>query len=131
MPFTDNSHHETRFTQEHEWVRMDGSIATVGITDHAQKALGDIVFIDLPEIGRAFDRDEACAVVESVKAASDIYAPLAGTVVETNQLVVEDPAMVARDAEGGAWFFKLETGDPASFASLMDETEYRDFVESL
>ncbi|MEO8714696.1 MAG: glycine cleavage system H protein, partial [Acetobacteraceae bacterium] len=94
MPFIDKSQHETRFTEEHEWVRMEGDIATVGITNHAQEALGDIVFIELPEVGRALDRDEACAVVESVKAASDVYAPLAGTVVETNQPVVEDPAMV-------------------------------------
>ncbi|MEO8714301.1 MAG: glycine cleavage system protein GcvH [Acetobacteraceae bacterium] len=131
MPFIDQSHHETRFTQEHEWVRMEGDVATIGITNHAQEALGDIVFIELPEVGRALDRDEACAVVESVKAASDIYAPLAGTVVETNQPVVEDPAMVSTHAEGDGWFFKLRLADPSEFASLMDETEYKVFVESL
>jgi len=131
MPFTDQSHHETRYTKEHEWVRMEGDIATVGITEHAQEALGDLVFIELPEVGRALDRDEACAVVESVKAASDVYAPLAGTVVEINEPVVEDPVMVSKDAEGAAWFFKLRLADPASFASLMDEVAYKALVESL
>ncbi len=130
-PIVDRSHHETRYTKEHEWVRMEGDIATVGITDHAQEALGDIVFVELPEIGRVLDRDEACAVVESVKAASDVYAPLAGTVVETNQPVIEDPAFVSKSAEGDAWFFKLRLHDPASFAELMDETDYQAFVESL
>lgn len=131
MPLTDQGHHETRFTKEHEWVRMEGDIATVGITEHAQEALGDIVFIELPEVGRALDRDEACAVVESVKAASDVYAPLAGTVVEINEPVVEDPATINKDAEGAAWFFRLRLADPASFASLMDEAAYKALVESL
>ena len=96
-----------RYTKEHEWVRMEGDIATVGITDHAQEALGDVVFVELPEAGREVEEGEACAVVESVKAASDVYSPLAGTIVEPNQAIVDDPAMVNREATSGAWFFKL------------------------
>ncbi|HUZ64882.1 MAG TPA: glycine cleavage system protein GcvH, partial [Acetobacteraceae bacterium] len=120
---------ETRFTKDHEWVRLEGGIATVGITDHAQQALGDVVFVELPEPGRTVTEGEACAVVESVKAASDVYAPLAGTVRETNAAVVEDPALVNREAAGGAWFFKLELADPAAFAALMDQPSYDAFTE--
>ncbi len=131
MPTVDLSHHETRYTKDHEWMRLDGDIATVGITEHAREALGDLVYVELPEIGRALGRDEACAVVESVKAASDVYAPLSGTVVETNQPVVEDPTVVGLSAEGEGWFFKMKLDDPAGFAELMDRTEYKEFVESL
>ncbi len=131
MPPIDRSHHETRYTKEHEWMRMEGDIATIGITEHAVEALGDLVFIELPEIGRVVSRDEACAVVESVKAASDVYAPLSGTIVETNQQVVEDPAMVSTNAEGEGWFFKLQLEDPAEFEALMDEADYQEHVESL
>jgi glycine cleavage system H protein len=131
MPSIDRSNHETRYTKEHEWVRMEGDVATVGITDHAVEALGDLVFIELPEIGREVSRDEACAVVESVKAASDVYAPLSGTIVETNQPVVEDPAMVSTNAEGDGWFFKIQADDPDEFEELMDEAEYQDYLESL
>lgn len=131
MALPDRSNHELRYTREHEWVRMDGDIATIGITDHAQEALGDIVFVELPEIGRAVDRDEACAVVESVKAASDVYAPLAGTVVEINPAIVEDPAMVNGEPQGEAWFFRLELDDPAVFEELMDAAAYNEYLETL
>lgn len=131
MPPIDRSNHEVRYTREHEWVRLDGDIATIGITDHAQEALGDIVFVELPDLGRAVDRDEACAVVESVKAASDVYAPLAGKVVERNETVVEDPALVNGDAQGEAWFFRIELSDPAEFEELMDEAAYNEFLETL
>ena len=131
MPPIDRSNHETRYTKEHEWVRMEGDVATVGITDHAAEALGDLVFIELPEIGREVSRDEACAVVESVKAASDVYAPLSGTIVEANQPAVEDPAMVSTNAEGDGWFFKIQLDDPEEFEELMDEAEYQDYLESL
>src|ERR1700741_1839317 len=109
-----------RYTKEHEWVRLDGDIATVGITDHAQKQLGDVVFVELPEIGRDVSADEACAVVESVKAASDIYAPLAGKVVETNQTIIDDPSIVNSDAEGEGWFFRIEIDDTDAYDALMD-----------
>ncbi len=122
---------ETRFTKDHEWVRLDGGTATVGVTDHAQEALGDIVFVELPEPGREVVEGEACAVVESVKAASDVYAPLAGRVTEANAAVVDEPALVNRAASGDAWFFKLELADPAAFDALMDEAAYQALLETL
>jgi glycine cleavage system H protein len=121
----------TRYTKEHEWVRMEGDIATVGITDHAQEALGDVVFVELPEAGREVEEGEACAVVESVKAASDVYSPLAGTIAESNQAIVDDPAMVNREATSGAWFFKLKLANAGDFDGLMDEAGYKAFLETL
>ena len=109
---------DKRYTKEHEWVTLDGDIVTVGITDHAQEQLGDIVFVELPEAGRDVTAGEACAVVESVKAASDIYAPLAGKVVEINQTIVDDPAVVNSDAMGEGWFFRLEIEDLNAFDAL-------------
>jgi glycine cleavage system H protein len=122
---------ETRYTKDHEWVRLDGGLAVVGITDHAQEALGDIVFVELPEPGREVAEGEACAVVESVKAASDVYSPLAGRVAETNQAIVDDPALVNREAASGAWFFKLALADEKALAALMDEAAYKAFLETL
>jgi glycine cleavage system H protein len=119
---------DTRYTKDHEWVRLDGDIATIGITDHAQEALGDIVFIELPAVDREVTDGEACAVVESVKAASDVYAPLAGKVVEINDAIVEEPALVNGDPTGEAWFFKLELADVDAFDALMDEEAYNAFV---
>ena len=113
-----------RFTRNHEWVRLDGSLATVGITTHAQDALGDLVFVELPEPGREVAEAEAVAVVESVKAASDVYAPLAGRVTAVNAKLAEDPALVNRDPAGEGWFFKLELADPAAFDSLLDQAGY-------
>lgn len=121
---------ETRFTKSHEWVCLDAGIATVGITDHAQEALGDLVFVELPDPGRELTAGEVCAVVESVKAASDVYCPIAGRVVENNQAVIDDPALVNREASGGGWFFRLEPADPAAFAALMDAATYEAFLET-
>ncbi|HYZ31642.1 MAG TPA: glycine cleavage system protein GcvH [Crenalkalicoccus sp.] len=121
---------DLRFTKDHEWVRQDGDALVVGITDHAQNALGDVVFVELPEVGREVMLGEACAVVESVKAASDIYAPVAGRVVEVNARIAEDPALVNREPTGEGWFFKLEAADPAQLDALMDEAAYAAFVES-
>jgi glycine cleavage system H protein len=121
---------DTKFTTSHEWVRTDGDVVTVGITDHAQTALGDVVFVDLPEIGREVGANEALAVVESVKAASDVYAPLAGRVVEANGRLSEDPSLVNRDPTGEGWFYKLEIADAAALDALMDEAGYQRFVES-
>ena len=121
---------DTKFTTSHEWVRMDGDVATVGITEHAQTALGDVVFVDLPEVGREVGANEACAVVESVKAASDVYAPLAGRVVEANGRLSEDPGLINRDPTGEGWFYKLEIADAAALDELMDEAGYQRFVES-
>lgn len=121
---------ELRFTKDHEWIRLEGDIATVGITDHAQNALGDVVFVDLPEAGREVAAGEACAVVESVKAASDVYAPIAGRIVEANSALAENPALVNSAPTGEGWFFRMEGVDPAAVAALMDETAYASFVES-
>ena len=113
-----------RYTKDHEWVRLDGAVATIGITTHAQDALGDLVFVELPEPGREVTPEEAVAVVESVKAASDVYAPLAGRVTEINGNLAEDPALVNRDPAGEGWFFKLELSDPSAFDALMDQAGY-------
>jgi glycine cleavage system H protein len=122
---------DKRFTKDHEWVMLDGDIATVGITDHAQEQLGELVFIELPELQREVAANEACAVVESVKAASDVYAPLAGKVAEINDTITEDPSIVNNDAEGEGWFFRLELDDPDSFEELMDQDAYDEFLETL
>ena len=119
---------ETRYTSEHEWVRLDGDIATIGITDHAQQALGDLVFVELPELDREVEAGEAVAVVESVKAASDVYAPLAGKVVEANQAVVDDPALVNGDPEGEGWLFRVELEDTAAFDALLDANAYAELL---
>ncbi len=122
---------DKRFTKDHEWVVLDGDIATVGITDHAQEQLGELVFIELPELERDVAAAEACAVVESVKAASDVYAPLAGKIVEVNETIVEDPSIVNNDAEGEGWFFRLELDNTADFEELMDQDAYDEFLETL
>jgi glycine cleavage system H protein len=122
---------DKRFTKEHEWVVLDGDIATVGITDHAQEQLGDLVHIDLPDLEREVSEGETCAVVESVKAASDIFAPLAGKVVEINETILEDPSIVNSDAEGEGWFFRIEIDDPDVFEQLMDQDAYDEYLETL
>ena len=121
---------ELRYTQDHEWVRADGDAATIGITDHAQNALGDVVFVDLPEVGREVAAGEAIAVVESVKAASDVYAPIAGRIVEVNSALTDDPGLINREPTGEGWFFKIEPSDASSIAALMDESAYAAFVDS-
>jgi glycine cleavage system H protein len=123
---------QTYFTKDHEWVRIEeDGLATIGVTDHAQNALGDIVFVELPEPGRSVAKGEACAVVESVKAASDVYAPLSGTVAEHNPAIIDEPALVNQEAESGAWFFRLRLADPAAVSELMDRAAYGEFVGSL
>ena len=119
------------FTREHEWVRVDGDTATVGISNHAQEALGDIVFAEVPEAGRRLNKGQEAAVVESVKAASDVYAPVAGEVVEGNQAVADDPSLINSDPEGEGWFFKLKLDNPGEVEGLMDETSYRDWIQTL
>ena len=122
---------DTRYTADHEWVRLDGDIVTVGITAHATEALGDVVFVELPELEREVVEAEACAVVESVKAASDVFAPLAGRVVEVNELIVEDPSVVNGSPADEGWFFRIELDDVASFETLMDEDAYAALLETL
>jgi glycine cleavage system H protein len=122
---------DKRYTKDHEWIVLDGDIATVGITDHAQEQLGDLVHVELPELERSVVEGETVAVVESVKAASDVFAPLAGKVVEINETVVEDPSIVNSDAEGEGWFFRLELDDTDAFDALMDQDAYDEFLETL
>ena len=119
------------FTKEHEWVRVDGDTATVGISNHAQEALGDIVFAEVPEAGKSLSKGDDAAVVESVKAASDVYAPVGGEVVEGNAALADDPSLINRDPEGEGWFFKLKLSDSAELDGLMDEAAYREWVKSL
>ena len=119
------------FTKEHEWIRVDGDQATVGISNHAQEQLGDIVFAEVPEAGRQLSKGQEAAVVESVKAASDVYAPVSGEVTEGNQAVADDPALVNNDPEGAGWFFKLRLSDSGELSGLMDEAAYRDWLKTL
>ena len=119
------------FTREHEWIRVDGDTATIGISEHAQEALGDIVFAEVPEAGRKLNKGQEAAVVESVKAASDVYSPAAGEVVEGNQAVADDPALINRDPEGEGWFFKLRLENSSDVEGLMDEASYREWVKTL
>ena len=120
-----------KYTDEHEWIRIDGDVGIIGITDFAQNALGDVVFIELPEVGATFDKGGEAAVVESVKAASEIYAPVAGEVVATNTAIVDDPSMVNSSPTDDGWFFKLKIADAAQLDELMDEETYAAFVDEL
>ncbi|MHC4046010.1 glycine cleavage system protein GcvH [Bradyrhizobium sp. 23AC] len=115
----------TLYTTDHEWLAIEGDVATVGITDYAQQQLGDVVFVELPKVGRTLKKAEAAAVVESVKAASDVYAPVTGEVLETNAELAAEPAMVNSDAQGKAWFFKIKMADKGELGGLMDEAAYK------
>lgn len=119
------------FTPEHEWIRLEGEVATVGISDHAQQALGDIVFAEVPQAGRRLVKGAEAAVVESVKAASDVYSPAGGEVIEGNAAVADDPALINRDPEGEGWFFKLRLDDAGEVEGLMEEAAYREWVKTL
>ena len=118
-----------RFTRDHEWIRVEGGVATIGITNHAQTQLGDVVFVDLPDVTRKVAQGEAVAVVESVKAASDVFSPVSGEVVETNGHIVGQPALVNEDAEGKAWFFKVKVANVGELDGLMDRAAYEAFVK--
>ncbi|MEQ8440478.1 MAG: glycine cleavage system protein GcvH [Alphaproteobacteria bacterium] len=119
---------DRKFSEEHEWVDVDGDVATVGITDHAQEQLGDIVFVELPDVGAEFGKDDETGVVESVKAASEVYAPVGGEIVEVNEALNDNPALVNEDAEGDGWFFKIKLSDASELDDLMSEKEYKDFI---
>ncbi len=122
---------EVRFTDQHEWVRLDGDEATIGITRHAAEQLGDVVFVELPQAGRKVGAGAEAAVVESVKAASEVYAPVGGEVTAANSALEAEPAKVNEDPEGAGWFFKLKLSDKAEFAKLMDAAAYQEFVKGL
>jgi glycine cleavage system H protein len=119
------------YTEDHEWVEVDGDIGTVGISDYAQGQLGDIVFVEVPDEGRQIGKGDEAAVVESVKAASDVYSPVSGTVIEGNAALGDTPELVNEDPEGDGWFFKLTLSDAGELESLMDEAKYADFVSKL
>ena len=119
------------FTEDHEWIDVDGDTGTVGISDYAQSQLGDIVFVEVPDAGRSLSKGDEAAVVESVKAASDVYSPVSGTVLEGNPALTDEPALVNSDPEGDGWFFKITLSDASELDALMDETAYAAFVAKL
>ena len=120
---------DTKFSKEHEWITLDGEVGTIGITKHATEMLGDIVFTELPEKGSSVEKDGTAGVVESTKAASDVYTPVSGEVVEINQSIVDDPSKINADPEGGAWFFKLKLKDKSELDTLMNKEEYDKFAK--
>ena len=120
---------EVKYSKEHEWIKLEGDVATIGITKHATEMLGDIVFAELPDKGSSVDKDGTAGVVESTKAASDVYTPVSGEVVDTNQIIVDDPGKINEDPEGAAWFFKLKMKDMSEMNSLMNKEEYDKFAK--
>ena len=120
---------EVKYSKEHEWIKLEGDVGTIGITQHATEMLGDIVFVELPDVGTAVEKDGNAGVVESTKAASDVYKPVSGEVVENNQAIVDDPAKINSDPENGAWFFKLKIKDKSELDSLMNKEEYDKFAK--
>jgi glycine cleavage system H protein len=122
---------EVRYSKDHEWVKIDGDTATVGITHYAQEQLGDVVFVELPEVGKKVEQGKEMATVESVKAASEVYAPISGEVLEVNSALADAPATVNEEAQGKGWFAKLKIADKGQLAGLMDEAAYKKFVEGL
>ena len=120
---------EKKFSKQHEWASVDGDVATIGITKHASEMLGDVVFVELPEKGKNIEKDGQAGVVESTKAASDIYSPIAGKIVETNQSIVDDPAAVNKDPEVNAWFFKIKVKNKSDLDTLMNKVDYEKFVK--
>ncbi len=120
-----------KYSKEHEWVKLDGDVATIGITQHAQEQLGDVVFVELPAVGKKVSKGGDAAVVESVKAASEVYAPVTGEVVGVNSELTADPALVNRGAEGDGWFMKIKIADPSELAELMDKAAYDEFLTTL
>jgi glycine cleavage system H protein len=120
-----------RFTKDHEYVRVEGAVATVGISDYAQQQLGDVVFVELPKVGAKFDKGAAAAVVESVKAASDIYSPASGEVVAVNDPVQKETTLINQDAQGRGWLFQLELTDPSELDGLMDEAAYAEYLKTI
>ena len=120
---------EKKFSKQHEWISIEGEVATVGITKHASEMLGDVVFVELPDQGKSIKKDGQAGVVESTKAASDIYSPIAGEVVDTNKSIVDDPAAVNKDPEGNAWFFKIKIKNQADLDELMNKADYEKFAK--
>jgi len=120
---------EKKYSKQHEWVSIEGDVATVGITKHAAEMLGDVVFVELPEKGKSVEKEGQAGVVESTKAASDVYTPLTGEIIETNQTIVDDPAAVNKDPEGGSWFFKIKIKNKSELEGLMSKVDYDKFAK--
>ena len=120
---------DVKYSKEHEWIKLEGDIATIGITKHATEMLGDIVFVELPEKGKGLEKEEKAAVVESTKAASDVYTPVSGEIIETNQPIVDDPSNVNKDPENNGWFFKIKIKNKSELDTLMNQTDYEKFVK--
>ena len=120
---------EKKFSKQHEWISIEGEVATVGITKHASEMLGDVVFVELPDQGKSIEKDGQAGVVESTKAASDIYSPIAGEIVDTNKSIVDDPAAVNKDPEGNAWFFKIKINNKSDLDELMNKADYEKFAK--
>ena len=120
---------EKKFSKQHEWISIEGEVATVGITKHASEMLGDVVFVELPDQGKSIEKDGQAGVVESTKAASDIYSPIAGEIVDTNKSIVDDPAVVNKDPEGNAWFFKIKIKNKSDLDELMNKADYEKFAK--
>jgi len=117
-----------KYTEDHEWLKSEGDVYVIGVSTHAAEQLGDVVFVELPEVGKTFAKGDEMAVVESVKAASDVYAPISGDIVEVNNVIVDEPAKVNEDPQGAAWFVKIKPSNPAEIDALMDEGAYKDFA---
>jgi glycine cleavage system H protein len=122
---------DRKYTEDHEWVEVDGETGVIGISDYAQEQLGDVVFVELPDVGKVLDQRDEAAVIESVKAAAEVYTPVSGEVIEVNEELNNDPSLVNSDAHGEGWFAKLQLTDPTELDALMDEATYKTFVESL
>ena len=122
---------DLKYTEDHEWISMDGDIGTVGITNYAQEQLGDVVFVELPDVGKILAKGDEAAVVESVKAAGEIYAPVGGEITEVNAALNDDPSLINSDAQGAGWFVKLRVGDAGSLNGLMDDAAYAAYVDGL
>lgn len=122
---------DLKYTEDHEWISIDGDIATIGITDYAQEQLGDVVFVELPDVGKTLAKGDEAAVVESVKAAGEIYAPAGGEVTEVNAALIDDPSLINTDAQGKGWFVKLRVGDGGSLDGLMDDAAYATYTDGL
>ena len=118
-----------KYSEDHEWIKVEGDIATVGITQHAQDALGDVVFVELPEVGKTYAQKDTAGVVESVKAAADVYMPVSGEIVEINQALADEPSLANSDPMGAGWFFKVKLSDASQLDALMDEAAYQSFCQ--
>jgi len=131
VPKEERTMNEVKYTRDHEWIQIEGDIATIGVTHYAQEQLGDVVYVELPDVGKAVTKGAEAAVIESVKAASEVYVPITGEILEVNESLNDNPSQINQDAQGNGWFMKIRIHDEAELGSLMSADEYASFVESL